>query len=120
MESFEEVDELDGYAEKSLMRKNQDYTRAREVGPRFAEADSFEHEYGTRWKQLHELYKQKEDALHREMHMEEDKLEAQMEYAKYEHETEMLRERKRYFNFHPHFFPPHSKFIYFRMLERQK
>lgn len=28
------------------------------------------------------------------MRMEEEKLEAQMEYAKYEHETEMLRERK--------------------------
>ena len=28
------------------------------------------------------------------MKMEEEKLEAQMEYAKYEHETEMLRERK--------------------------
>lgn len=26
--------------------------------------------------------------------MEEEKLEAQMEYAKYEHETELLRERK--------------------------
>ena len=55
---------------------------------------SFEYEYGTRWKQLFELRKQKEEALAREMKMEEEKLEAQMEYAKYEHETEMLRERK--------------------------
>lgn len=28
------------------------------------------------------------------MHLEEEKLEAQMEYARYEHETELLRERK--------------------------
>jgi hypothetical protein len=28
------------------------------------------------------------------MKMEEEKLEAQMEYARYEHETEILRERK--------------------------
>jgi proline- and glutamine-rich splicing factor len=40
------------------------------------------------------LYKQKEEALQREMKMEEEKLEAQMEYARYEHETEILRERK--------------------------
>ena len=64
-----------------------------QVGPRFANHGSFEFEYGTRWKQLHELYKQKEEALRREMKMEEEKLEAQMEYAKYEHETELLRER---------------------------
>jgi len=63
------------------------------VGPRFAELGSFEHEYGTRWKQLHELHKQKAEALKREMEMEETKLEAQMEYARYEHETELLKER---------------------------
>lgn len=39
------------------------------------------------------MYKQKEDALKRELKAEEEKLEAQMEYAKFEHETEMLRER---------------------------
>lgn len=43
---------------------------------------------------MYERRKQKEEALQREMKMEEEKLEAQMEYAKYEHETEMLRERK--------------------------
>ena len=66
-------------------------------GPRFASNGSFEHEYGTRWKQLHELYKQKEDALKRELRLEEEKLEAQMEYAKYEHETEILREREYFY-----------------------
>jgi hypothetical protein len=65
-----------------------------QVGPRFANQNSFEHDYGTRWKQLFELRKQKADALEREMRMEEEKLEAQMEYARYEHETEMLRERE--------------------------
>ena len=57
---------------------------------------SFEHEFGTRWKQLHELYKQKTDALKRELELEQEKLEAQMEYARYEHETELLRERMTY------------------------
>lgn len=95
LEPFEQLDDIDGYAEKSLPKKNPEYYKAREVGPRFASPGSFEYEYGTRWKQLYELYKQKEEALEREMKMEEEKLEAQMEYARYEHETEILREQLR-------------------------
>lgn len=64
------------------------------MGPRFANQSSFEFEYGTRWKQLYDLFKQKEEALKRELKLEEEKLEAQMEYARFEHETEMLRERE--------------------------
>ncbi|KAJ9574133.1 hypothetical protein L9F63_008491 [Diploptera punctata] len=95
LEPFEQLDDVDGYAEKNLPKKNPEYYKAREIGPRFAAPGSFEYEYGTRWKQLHELYKQKEEALTREMKMEEEKLEAQMEYARYEHETEILREQLR-------------------------
>lgn len=95
VESFEEPDEFDGYPEKNLPKKHPDFLRAREFGPRFSEANSFEHEYGTRWKQLHELHRQKEEALKKELAAEEEKLEAQMEYAKYEHETELLREQLR-------------------------
>lgn len=97
VEPFEQQDDVDGYPDKNLPRKNPEFFKAREIGPRFAQLGSFEHEYGTRWKQLHELYKQKEEALKREMAMEEEKLEAQMEFARYEHETELLRERM-YFN----------------------
>lgn len=64
-----------------------------QVGPRFAEPNSFQHSYGQRWKQLLELYKQKMEAVQRELRMEEEKLVSQMEYARFEHETEMLRER---------------------------
>lgn len=92
---FDHSDDTDGLPEKSLGKKNQDYYNARNMGPRFADFNSFEHEYGTRWKQLHELYKKKHEALNTEMQMEEDKLEAQMEYARYEHETEMLRNQLR-------------------------
>ncbi|RZF36301.1 hypothetical protein LSTR_LSTR006806 [Laodelphax striatellus] len=95
VEPFETIDDTDGYSEKSLTKKTPDYYKAREIGPRFAAINGFEFEYGTRWKQLHELYKQKEEALNREMKMEEEKLEAQMEYARYEHETEVLREQLR-------------------------
>lgn len=94
VEFFEQNDDQDGYPDKNVPRKTPEFFKSREVGPRFAQVGSFEHEYGTRWKQLHELYKQKEEALKREMAMEEEKLEAQMEYARYEHETELLRERK--------------------------
>ena len=93
-ELFEHSDDTDGYPEKSLNKKNPEFFNARGMGPRFAELNSFEHEYGTRWKQLHELFKKKHEALSNEMKMEEEKLEAQMEYARYEHETEMLRNRK--------------------------
>lgn len=96
-EIFEPQDDIDGYPDKNLPKKHPDFYSSREVGPRFAQIGSFEHEYGTRWKQLHELYKQKEEALKREMVMEEEKLEAQMEFARYEHETEVLRERKDFF-----------------------
>ncbi|XP_025835594.1 hrp65 protein [Agrilus planipennis] len=95
VELYEALDEWDGYPEKNVNKKNPEYTKDREVGPRFATHDSFEHDYGTRWKQLHELYAQKEQALKKELEMEKEKLEAQMEYARYEHETEILREKLR-------------------------
>lgn len=50
--------------------------------------------YGLKWKQLYELFDKKRDALEKELQDEKRKLEEQIEYAKYEHETEMLRERK--------------------------
>ena len=39
------------------------------------------------------MKKQKLEALEREMKLEEDKLIAQMEYARYEHETEKLKQQ---------------------------
>ncbi|XP_063929136.1 hrp65 protein-like isoform X2 [Zophobas morio] len=95
VESYEPSDDTDGYPEKYLPKKNPEYSKHREVGPRFAGVSSFEHEYGMRWKQLHELYAQKEQAMKKEYEMEKEKLEAQMEFARYEHETEMLRDQLR-------------------------
>ncbi|XP_055550470.1 hrp65 protein-like isoform X2 [Wyeomyia smithii] len=95
VEPYTYQDDTDGLPEKSLNKKIPDFQKSRQAGPRFAEIGSFEHEYGQRWKHMHELYKQKAEALKREMIMEEEKLEAQMEYARYEHETEQLREQLR-------------------------
>lgn len=94
-EMVEENEDDDGMQEKMLPKRNQEYHHERETGPRFAATNSFEFEYGSKWKALYEMKKQKLDALDREMKLEEDKLVAQMEYARYEHETEHLREQLR-------------------------
>jgi len=94
-EMLEETDDDDGMQEKMLPKRNAEYHVERETGPRFAQGSSFEFEYGSKWKALYEMKKQKLEALEREMKLEEDKLVAQMEYARYEHETEHLRDQLR-------------------------
>jgi len=93
VEQLDECDDEDGLQEKMLPKRSQEFGMEREIGPRFACDGSFEFEYGQKWKQLHEMKKQKMEALEREMKLEEDKLIAQMEYARYEHETETLRQQ---------------------------
>uniref|UniRef100_A0A8D8REN1 Hrp65 protein n=1 Tax=Cacopsylla melanoneura TaxID=428564 RepID=A0A8D8REN1_9HEMI len=95
VEPLDLIDDEDGLSEKSINKKLSDYFKQRSIGPRFATIGSFEFEYGTRWKQLYEMYKQKEEALQKELKLEEEKLEAQMEFARYENETEILREQLR-------------------------
>ncbi|KAL7741067.1 hypothetical protein ACLKA6_013499 [Drosophila palustris] len=86
--------ENDGMPEKSVSKTTQ-YYNERSIGPRFADLDSFEHEYGVKWKQLDALYKAKLNALQRELKLEEEKLDAQMEYVRHERETELLRQELR-------------------------
>merc|ERR1719430_2656629 len=93
VELIEESEDDDGLQEKNLYKRTAEFGMEREVGPRFANFGSFEFEYGEKWKQLYEMKKQKLEALDREMKLEEDKLMAQMEYARYEHETESLRQQ---------------------------
>ena len=50
--------------------------------------------YGLKWKQLYELFDKKKEMLEKELNDEKQKLEEQIEYAKYQHETELLRESK--------------------------
>jgi len=91
----DEAEDDDGCQEKMLPKRNHEYQSEREIGPRFANPGSFEFEYGSKWKALYDMKKQKLEALDREMKLEEDKLVAQMEYARYEHETESLRNQLR-------------------------
>jgi proline- and glutamine-rich splicing factor len=64
------------------------------MGPRIANEGSFEHEYGSKWKTLVLEFRQKEKALKEELTREVEKLQTQMEMARYDYETEMLRQRK--------------------------
>ena len=43
------------------------------TGPRFATPNTFEFEYGSKWKALFDMKKQKLEALEREMKLEEDR-----------------------------------------------
>ena len=90
-----QADDDDGFQEKTLPKHSHEYNVERELGPRFAKDGSFEFDYGTKWKAPYELKRQKEEALKVEMKMEESKLIAQMEFSRYEHETEALREELR-------------------------
>jgi|DeetaT_18_FD_contig_91_225600_length_1955_multi_3_in_0_out_0_2 proline- and glutamine-rich splicing factor len=95
VEIQDETEDDGGMQEAMLPKRNQDYQMEREVGPRFAGVGSFEFEYGAKWKALYDMKKQKLESLEREMKLEEDKLVAQMEFARYEHETEMLKNQLR-------------------------
>ncbi|XP_020816842.1 protein no-on-transient A-like [Drosophila serrata] len=92
VEPMEVNDDNVGLPEKTMNTKMPEFLQERSVAPRFADRKSFEHEYGSQWKQLHAMFKIKQEALKKEFQLEEEKLEAQMEYARYEHETELLRQ----------------------------
>nr|XP_022918900.1 hrp65 protein-like [Onthophagus taurus] len=94
VEAYEPQDDCDGYSEK-FVKKNPEFFKQRNVGPRFGAPNSFEEEYGMHWKQLNDLYQQKLLALKKENEIEQEKLVAQMEFARYEHETAMLRKQLR-------------------------
>lgn len=89
------IDDTEGFSDKNITKKTHEYHREREVGPRFASPGSFEHEYGMRWKALYNLYNEKQEAFKKEFDLQKENLEAQMEYVRYEHETELLRDQLR-------------------------
>ncbi|KAK4883532.1 hypothetical protein RN001_006851 [Aquatica leii] len=94
VESNEPPLDTTGYTEATI-RRNQDYYRERENGPRFATPGSFQFVYAERWKELYKNYEAKLQALKAEQFFEEQKLEAQMMSAQYDHETERLKEMLR-------------------------
>ncbi|KAF2360298.1 RNA recognition motif domain [Trinorchestia longiramus] len=90
VEPWENRDEEEGYPEAGLV-KNEQYKKDRKVGPRFAEPNSIESEYGKQWKQLFDLYKEKRLSLESDLKAEMDALEVKMQLVVHQQETEKLR-----------------------------
>jgi len=90
VEPLEVKDEEEGQPEIS-MPKNQAYQHERQQGPRFADPNSFEFDYGQRYKRLFEIYKERKASLDRDFAVELDQLEAKMAIAKHDFETVELR-----------------------------
>ncbi|XP_042220956.1 hrp65 protein-like [Homarus americanus] len=90
VEPLEARDEEEGQPESS-MHKNEQYKQERKEGPRFADRNSFEYEYGIRWKRLYEMYKEKKLLLESDLQAEMEQLERRLAIVRHEHETEKLR-----------------------------
>lgn len=91
VEPMEQLDEDEGLPEK-LINKNQLYHKEREQPPRFAQPGSFEYEYAMRWKALMEMEKQQYGMVDRNMKDAQEKLEAEMEAARHEHQVILMRQ----------------------------
>lgn len=77
-----------------------DYTtfysaREREQTPRFAQPGTFEFEYASRWKALDEMEKQQREQVDRNIKEAREKLEAELEAAKNEHQLMLMRQGER-------------------------
>lgn len=66
--------------------------REREQTPRFAQPGTFEFEYASRWKALDEMEKQQREQVDRNIKEAKEKLEAELESAKHEHQLMMMRQ----------------------------
>ncbi|XP_054717800.1 splicing factor, proline- and glutamine-rich-like isoform X2 [Uloborus diversus] len=96
VEPLEQRDEEDGLPEKNFQKGNKQYLKEREIGPRLTEPGTFEHEFANRWKKLYELEQKKREHLEKEIEEGRRQLDEQMEYAIYDHEANLLRERLRH------------------------
>ena len=91
VEMLEPKDEDDGLAERMIPR-NAQLQKERELGPRFPPANSFEYVFGLKWKELYEMERQRRNQLEEELKEARRRLEADMEIAYQDYQTQMLRE----------------------------
>ncbi|KAG7467252.1 hypothetical protein MATL_G00151410 [Megalops atlanticus] len=91
VEPTEQFDDEDGLPEK-LLQKTAQYHKEREQPPRFAQPGTFEFEYSSRWKALDEMEKQQREQVDRNIREAKEKLEAEMEAARHEHQLMMMRQ----------------------------
>lgn len=73
--------------------------REREQPPRFAQPGTFEFEYASRWKALDEMEKQQREQVDRNIREAKEKLEAEMEAARHEHQLMLMRQGKNGFSY---------------------
>jgi len=90
VEPWENRDNDEGFTEANIQR-NELYRSERHVGPRFAETNSYEADYGKRWKQLFDIYREKKTALENDLKAEIEALEVKMQLVVHQAETEKLR-----------------------------
>lgn len=91
VEPMEQFDEDEGLPEKTVS-KNQHFHKEREQPPRFAHPGTFEYEYAMRWKALMEMEKQQYEQVDRNIKEAQEKLEAEMEAARHEHQVMLMRQ----------------------------
>lgn len=91
VEPMDQYDDDEGLSEK-LVNKNQQYHKEREQPPRFAQPGTFEYEYAMRWKALMEMEKQQYEMVDRNIKEAHEKLEAEMEAARHEHQVILMRQ----------------------------
>ncbi|EJW84417.1 hypothetical protein WUBG_04674 [Wuchereria bancrofti] len=93
VEMLEPRDEDDGLAERMIQRSAM-LQKEREVGPRFPPANSFEYVFGLKWKELYEVERQRRAQLEEELKEARRRLEADMDLAYQDYQTQLLREGK--------------------------
>ncbi|XP_068612378.1 paraspeckle component 1-like isoform X2 [Brachionichthys hirsutus] len=91
VEPSEHLDEEDGLPEK-LLSKVPRFHKEREQPPHFAQPGTFEFEYASRWKALHEMEKQQKGQVNKNIREAKEKLEAELEAAKHEHQLMLMRQ----------------------------
>ncbi|KAM9766334.1 paraspeckle component 1 [Menidia menidia] len=91
VEPLEHLDEEDGLSEK-LLQKSPKYYKEREQLPRFAQPGTFEFEFSSRWRALEDVERQQREQVGRNIREARDKLEAELESAKHEHQLMLMRQ----------------------------
>nr|XP_057906933.1 paraspeckle component 1 [Doryrhamphus excisus] len=90
VEPAEHFDDEEGLPEK-LLPKTPKYLKERARQPHFAQPGTFDFEYSSRWKALDELEKQQREQVDKSIKEAKEKLEAELESAKHEHQLMLMR-----------------------------
>lgn len=93
VEPYDQHDEEEGLPEKSINKLCQEFKEQRETGPRFAEPGTFEQTFGSKWKELYYVEKQKRDRLEEEIQEARNNLRNQINKSRLDHEEMQLRNR---------------------------